>query len=63
MASRLSAKWRAEWRGWLVWFRGWTETSGEYCRFEGTSRSLRTRWAESLGTSGGCVSECARHLR
>jgi hypothetical protein len=48
MARRLSAEWRAEWRERLVRFRGWTGTSGEFCRQEGISRSSLLRWAQRL---------------
>jgi hypothetical protein len=48
MARRLSAEWRAEWRERLVRFRGWTGTSGEFCRQEGISRSSLLRWAKRL---------------
>jgi hypothetical protein len=48
MARRLSAEWRAEWRERLVRFRGWTGTSGEFCRQEGISRSSVLRWAQRL---------------
>jgi hypothetical protein len=48
MARRLSAEWRAEWRERLVRFRGWTGTSGEFCRREGISRSSLLRWAKRL---------------
>jgi hypothetical protein len=48
MARRLSAEWRAEWRERLMRFRGWTGTSGEFCRREGISRSSLLRWAKRL---------------
>jgi hypothetical protein len=44
MPRRLSAEWRAEWRERLMRFRGWTGTSGEFCRREGISRSSLLRW-------------------
>jgi hypothetical protein len=44
----LSAEWRAEWRERLGRFRGWTGTSGDFCRQEGISRSSLLRWARRL---------------
>jgi hypothetical protein len=51
MARRLSAEWRAEWRERLGRFRGWTGTSGEFCRQEGISRSSLLRWAKRLAVT------------
>ena len=51
MARRLSAEWRAEWRERLVRFRGWTGTSGEFCRREGISRSSLLRWVKRLAVT------------
>ena len=48
MARRLSAEWRAEWRKRLGRFRGWTGTSGKFCRREGISRSSLLRWAKRV---------------
>ena len=48
MARRLSVEWRAEWRERLVRFRGWTRTSGEFCRCEWICRSSLHLWAKQL---------------
>jgi hypothetical protein len=44
MGRRLSAEWRER----LGRFRGWTGTSGKFCRREGISRSSLLRWAKRL---------------
>jgi hypothetical protein len=51
MARRLSAEWLVEWRERLVRFRGWTGTSGEFCRREGISRSSLLRWVKRLAVT------------
>jgi hypothetical protein len=62
MARRLSAEWRAEWRERLGRFRGWTGTSGEFCRQKGISRSSLLRCSAGPSGSGCRVSAIQRHM-